>query len=55
MKWERPDFIQIAMNAEIGGYQSDSDDEGPAGPRGPVLAAEATLGQRETAAPEPER
>lgn len=37
MKWERPSFIRIAMNAEIGGYQSDFDDEVPAGPRVPVL------------------
>jgi len=39
MKWERPDFIEIAMNAEIGGYQSDFDEEKPVGPRGPVLDA----------------
>lgn len=37
MKWERPDFIEIGMNAEIGGYQSDFGDGDPAGPRGPVL------------------
>lgn len=42
MTWERPDFIEIAMNAEIGGYQSDSGDDVPLGPRGPVLEAEPT-------------
>ena len=36
MKWERPDFVEIGMNAEIGGYQSDFGDGEPAGPRGPV-------------------
>ena len=41
MKWEQPGFIQITMNAEIGGYQSDFEDEVPAGPRGPVLEAES--------------
>ncbi len=39
MKWEQPVLIEIAMNAEIGGYQSDSGDEVPPGPRGPVLEA----------------
>ena len=42
MKWERPDFIEIAMNAEIGGYQSDFGEEPPVVPRGPVLDAEAS-------------
>lgn len=45
MKWERPDFIEIAMNAEIGGYQSDFDQENPVGPRGPVLEAESADAQ----------
>ena len=37
MTWERPDFVEIGMNAEIGGYQSDFGDGEPgAGPRGPV-------------------
>jgi hypothetical protein len=40
MKWERPGFVEIAMNAEIGGYQSDFEDEMPTAPRGPVLSAE---------------
>ena len=39
MKWEQPDFVEIAMNAEIGGYQSDFGDGEPAGPRGPVVGA----------------
>lgn len=37
MKWERPDFVEIGMNAEIGGYQSDFGDSEAPGPRGPVL------------------
>ncbi len=37
MKWERPEFVEIAMNAEIGGYQSDFDDEVPGRPTGPVV------------------
>lgn len=37
MTWERPDFVEIGMNAEIGGYQSDFGEGEPAGPRGPVL------------------
>ena len=41
MKWEQPGFIQITMNAEIGGYQTDFDSEMPAGPRGPVLDTES--------------
>ena len=23
MKWEKPTFVEISMNAEIGGYQGD--------------------------------
>jgi hypothetical protein len=37
MKWERPDLVEIGMNAEIGGYQSDFGDSEPAGPRGPIV------------------
>jgi hypothetical protein len=44
MTWERPGFVEIAMNAEIGGYQSDFEDEGPTAPRGPVLGAEPAAG-----------
>jgi hypothetical protein len=39
MKWERPGFVEIGMNAEIGGYQSDFGDGEPAGPRGPTTEA----------------
>jgi len=46
MKWERPGFIEIAMNAEIGGYQSDFEDELPAVPRGPVLDAEPNCNEK---------
>lgn len=37
MKWERPEFVEIGMNAEIGGYQSDFGEGEPAGPRGPIV------------------
>ena len=37
MKWETPAFVEINMSAEIGGYQTDFDDDrepvGPAVPR----------------------
>lgn len=36
MKWEKPEMVEIGMNAEIGGYQSDFGDSEPAGPRAPV-------------------
>jgi hypothetical protein len=26
MKWEKPSFVEICMNAEIGGYQGDDGD-----------------------------
>ena len=33
MKWETPAFVEINMSAEIGGYQTDfEDDHQPAGP-----------------------
>ena len=33
MKWETPAFVEINMSAEIGGYQTDFDDDRePAGP-----------------------
>jgi len=36
MKWETPTFVEINMSAEIGGYQTDFDDDRePAGPRVP--------------------
>lgn len=34
MKWMRPEFVEIDMSAEIGGYQRDN--EGPLGPEGPA-------------------
>jgi len=34
MKWMRPEFVEIDMSAEIGGYQRDND--GPLGPEGPA-------------------
>lgn len=52
MKWERPDFVEIGMNAEIGGYQSDFPEGEPAGPRGPVLQpAPASVETRASSAP----
>jgi hypothetical protein len=41
MTWERPDFVEIGMNAEIGGYQSDFGDNEPVGPTGPVVVDSA--------------
>jgi hypothetical protein len=32
MRWETPTFEDIDMNAEIGGYQGDSDDRGGGAP-----------------------
>ena len=32
MKWEPPVFVEINMNAEIGGYQSDFPDRDPRDP-----------------------
>ena len=29
MKWETPDYREINMSAEIGGYQDDFDDREP--------------------------
>ena len=26
MKWEAPEFVEINMSAEIGGYQNEGDD-----------------------------
>jgi hypothetical protein len=37
MKWETPTFVEINMNAEIGGYGGDFDDRDP---RGPVVSDE---------------
>ncbi len=48
MKWETPAFVEINMSAEIGGYQTDFDDDRePAGPA--VPRAEGTA-QAETSA-----
>jgi hypothetical protein len=36
MKWETPAFVEINMSAEIGGYQTDfEDDTDPASPAVP--------------------
>jgi hypothetical protein len=44
MNWERPDFVEIAMNAEIGGYQSDYGDTERPGPRKPTAGQVAETG-----------
>lgn len=44
MKWERPEFVEIGMNAEIGGYQSDFGEGEPFGPTGPVVKTAAAPG-----------
>ena len=41
MKWERPELVEIGMNAEIGGYQSDFGDSEPVGPRAPTLSRQS--------------
>jgi hypothetical protein len=38
MKWERPELVEIGMNAEIGGYQSDFGGTEAPGPRAPTAA-----------------
>ena len=35
MKWEKPEFTEINMSAEIGGYQNDFGDRDPSGPAAP--------------------
>ena len=35
MKWETPTFVEINMSAEIGGYQSDFEEQDPVGPAAP--------------------
>ncbi|HET9844137.1 MAG TPA: pyrroloquinoline quinone precursor peptide PqqA [Nitrospira sp.] len=32
MMWEKPDFIEINMSAEIGGYQDDFEERAPSEP-----------------------
>ena len=49
MTWERPEFVEIGMNAEIGGYQSDFGEGEPSGPRGPI--AETSPHETETRKP----
>ena len=33
MTWEKPDFIEINMSAEIGGYQDEFEERAPLEPR----------------------
>jgi hypothetical protein len=41
MKWETPAFVEINMSAELGGYQTDFDDDRePAGPAAPRTASD---------------
>ena len=47
MKWETPAFVEINMSAEIGGYQTDFDDDHePAGPRVPRVEQQDAAPQR---------
>jgi len=39
MKWETPTFVEINMSAEIGGYQSDFDEQDPVAPAAPRAEA----------------
>ena len=32
MTWQKPEFIEINMSAEIGGYQDDFEERGPSEP-----------------------
>jgi hypothetical protein len=48
MKWERPEFVEIDMSAEIGGYQRDNDGPSEDWPSAPVgrVAEVAVSGDR---------
>jgi coenzyme PQQ precursor peptide PqqA len=48
MKWKRPEFVEIRMDAEINAYQSDDSapavrENGSAGERQPVLVVERQI------------
>jgi hypothetical protein len=32
MTWQKPEYIEINMSAEIGGYQDDFEERAPVGP-----------------------
>lgn len=49
MRWESPEIVEIAMNAEIGGYQSDSDGVEVPGPRAPTAQGSTDEMQTHTA------
>lgn len=46
MKWERPEFVEIDMSAEIGGYQRDNEGPSEDWPSEPVrhLVDDAAMG-----------
>ncbi len=44
MRWETPTFEEIDMNAEIGGYQGDSDDRGGGAPPRSTVREETPAG-----------
>ena len=47
MKWETPAFVEINMSAEIGGYQTDFDDDhDPMAPAAPHAEQGAPAPQR---------
>lgn len=44
--WQRPDFVELCLNAEIGAYQEDTGEERDAPPlRRPAAAATETDAQ----------
>jgi hypothetical protein len=49
MKWETPAFVEINMNAEIGGYGSDFTDRDPWGPVASPLDSAATADRTKAA------
>lgn len=49
MNWETPTFVEINMNAEIGGYGSDFTDRDPSGPLASPVTSAATADRSEAA------
>jgi hypothetical protein len=43
MKWERPELVEIGMNAEIGGYQQDLPETERPGPKGPTVESASAV------------
>jgi hypothetical protein len=51
MNWQRPDFIEINMSAEIGGYQSDDRPSDIPGPAWDALPTNEEAAGRESSRP----